>query len=105
MSILTRSSKIAAQQQEEDGAVAVSPDGKTLYIVNAKGKGSGANAGKLHDPKTPTYVGALEYGGVQAVPLASLADTTSMTDAVIAANTYAVRGLYKVERASQKSSE
>jgi YVTN family beta-propeller protein len=71
-------------------AVAVSTDGKTLYIVNAKGKGSGANAGKLHDPKTPTYVGALEYGGVQAVPLASLADTTSMTDAVIAANTYAL---------------
>ena len=71
-------------------AVAVSPDGKTLYIVNAKGKGSGANAGTAHDLKTPTYVGALEYGGVQEVAISSLADAKAMTDAVVAANTYAL---------------
>lgn len=71
-------------------AVAVSPNGKTLYIVNAKGKGSGANAGAAHDPNTPTYVGALEYGGVQAVAISSLADAKAMTDAVVAANTYAL---------------
>jgi YVTN family beta-propeller protein len=71
-------------------AVAVSPDGKTLYIVNAKGKGSGANAGKLHDPKTPTYVGALEYGSVSAVTLATLPDPQTLTGTVVAANTFAI---------------
>lgn len=71
-------------------AVALSPDGATLYIVNAKGKGSGANAGKLHDPNAPTYIGALEYGGVQAIPLASLTDAKALTDTVLAGNTYAL---------------
>ena len=71
-------------------AVALSPDGKTLYIVNTKGKGAGPNAGKLHAEYTPTYVGSLEYGSLSVVPLASLGDAASLTAAVVAANSYAI---------------
>ncbi|MDR3377657.1 MAG: YncE family protein, partial [Verrucomicrobiae bacterium] len=38
-------------------AVDFSPDGKTLYVVNTKGKGAGPNGGKEHKPGTPSYVG------------------------------------------------
>ena len=71
-------------------AVALSPDSKTLYIVNTKGKGTGANAGKLHDTNTPTYVGSLEFGSITAVPIASLSDPAALTATVVAANTYAI---------------
>jgi YVTN family beta-propeller protein len=68
-------------------AVALSPDGKTLYVVNTKGKGAGANAGKLHDPNMPTYVGSLEQGSLSAIPLANLPDAAELTKTVIGANT------------------
>jgi len=71
-------------------AVTLSPDGKTLYIVNTKGKGAGPNGGKLHSEKAPTYVGALEYGSLSAVPLTVLASPETLTNAVVAANTYAI---------------
>ncbi len=71
-------------------AVAFSPDGKTLYVVNTKGKGAGPNAGAGHDPKTPTYVGSLEMGSLSAIPLASLAPADVLTQTVIAANTAAI---------------
>ena len=71
-------------------AVALSPDGKTLYIVNSKGKGAGPNAGKLHDDKSPTYVGSLEYGSLTAVNLGSLPDAQTLTASVLANNTYAL---------------
>ena len=71
-------------------AVALSPDGKTLYVVNTKGKGAGANGGKMHDPSTPTYVGSLEFGSISAIPLASLIDPAELTKTVIAANTAAI---------------
>ena len=71
-------------------AVALSPDGKTLYIVNSKGKGAGPNAGKLHPENSPTYVGALEYGSLTAVNLANLPDAQSLTSSVLANNTYAI---------------
>ena len=71
-------------------AVAFSPDGQTLYVVNTKGKGAGANAGKLHDPKAPTYVGSLELGGVSAISLAGLAEADELTQTVIAANSAAI---------------
>jgi YVTN family beta-propeller protein len=70
--------------------VALSPDGQTLYVVNTKGKGAGANAGKMHDPKTPTYVGSLEFGGLSAIPLGSLPSAAELTKTVIAANTAAI---------------
>src|SRR6202034_3283530 len=71
-------------------AVALSPDGKTLYIANSKGKGAGPNAGKLHNENSPTYVGSLEYGSLSAVNLASLPDAPTLTESVLANNTYAI---------------
>ena len=69
-------------------AVALSPDGKTLYIVNSKGKGAGPNAGKLHDANGPTYVGSLEFGSLTAVSLATLPQAEALTASVVANNTY-----------------
>jgi len=71
-------------------AVAVSPDGKTLYVVNTKGKGAGPNGGKLHDPGQPIYVGALEKGSVSAIPLGELPSADVLTQTVLAANTAAI---------------
>jgi len=71
-------------------AVALSPDGKTLYVVNTKGKGAGPNGGSLHDPNQPTYIGALELGSLSAIPLASLPAADVLTQTVIAANTAAI---------------
>jgi YVTN family beta-propeller protein len=68
-------------------AVSLSPDGKTLYVVNTKGKGAGPNAGAGHDPKSPTYVGSLEYGSLSAISLDSLTPAGESTKAVLAANT------------------
>ncbi len=71
-------------------AVTLSPDGKTLYIVNSKGKGAGPNAGKLHPETSPTYIGALEFGSLTTVDLSSLAAPAQLTAAVVANNTYAI---------------
>jgi YVTN family beta-propeller protein len=71
-------------------AVAFSPDGKMLYVVNTKGKGAGPNAGAGHDPKTPTYVGSLELGSISAIPLDSLPTADESTKTVVAANTAAI---------------
>jgi YVTN family beta-propeller protein len=71
-------------------AVALSPDGKTLYAVNTKGKGAGPNAGKLHDPSAPTYVGSLELGSLSAILLSGLPDAAALTQTVIQANTAAI---------------
>jgi YVTN family beta-propeller protein len=49
--------------------LAVSNDGKTLYVACAKGLGSGPNAGPGHDPNAPTSIGALMYGYLHAVAL------------------------------------
>jgi YVTN family beta-propeller protein len=71
-------------------AVAVSPDGKTLYVVNTKGRGTGANAGKMHDAGAPTYVGSLEMGSVSAIRLDGLPAAEAMTQTVVAANMAAI---------------
>jgi YVTN family beta-propeller protein len=71
-------------------AVCLSPDGKTLYVVNTKGKGAGPNAGKLHDPNRPTYIGSLELGSLSAIDLASLPPADNLTRTVIASNTAAI---------------
>lgn len=67
-------------------AVELSPDGKRLYVVNTKGKGTGPNGGKLHDPNTPSYVGSLEMGSLQAIDLSNLATAESLTETVVAGN-------------------
>ncbi len=71
-------------------ALALSPDGKTLYVVNTKGKGAGPNGGSKHDPNAPTYVGSLELGSLSAILLAGLPDAKTLTQTVIAANTAAI---------------
>ncbi len=73
-------------------AVSLSPDGKTLYAVNTKGKGTGPNAGKGHDPLTPTYVGSLEMGSLSIIPLANLPAAGELTRAVVALNVAAIGG-------------
>lgn len=67
-------------------AVDLSLDGKTLYVVNTKGKGAGPNAGTGHDPNAPTYVGSLELGSVSAIQLKSLPAAEALTQSVIANN-------------------
>ena len=74
-------------------AVALSPDGKILYVVNTKGRGAGPNGGKLHDTNAPTYIGALEYGSLTAVNLASLPGPSQMTQNVLDNNMFAIQKL------------
>jgi YVTN family beta-propeller protein len=69
-------------------AVALSPNGQTLFIVNAKGQGTGPNGGKQHDPSQKSYIGSLEYGSLTAVDLSTI--TSGLTATVIAANTAAI---------------
>jgi len=71
-------------------ALAFSPDGSILYVVNTKGKGAGPNGGSLHDPNAPTYVGTLELGSLSVIPLASLPAAETLTQTVVAANTTAI---------------
>jgi len=67
-------------------AVALSPDGGTLYVVNTKGKGAGPNGGKQHKPGAPSYIGSLELGSLSVIPLAALPDPETLTQAVVSAN-------------------
>jgi YVTN family beta-propeller protein len=67
-------------------AVALSPDGQTLYAVNTKGKGAGPNGGKSHNPSEPTYVGTLELGSVSVIRLGELAAGDELTRRVVANN-------------------
>jgi YVTN family beta-propeller protein len=71
-------------------AVALSPDGATLYVVNTKGKGAGPNGGKQHDPLQPTYVGSLELGSLSVISLGKLAAPENLTQTVVDANSAAI---------------
>ena len=71
-------------------AVTLSPDEKTLYVVNTKGKGAGPNGGKEHPENAPSYIGSLEFGSLSVIPLASLQEPNALTAGVIANNTYAI---------------
>ena len=71
-------------------AVALSPDGNMLYVVNTKGRGAGPNGGKQHDPAQPSYVGSLEMGGLSAIPLGSLPAPEILTQTVVDANLAAI---------------
>ena len=79
-------------------AVALSPGGETLYVVNTKGKGTGANGGAAHSDKDPSYVGSLEYGSVTAVRLNSLPEAAELTQTVVSANMAAIAGMDKLPR-------
>ena len=72
-------------------ALAFSPDGKFLYVTNAKGKGAGPNGGKNYDLFLPTYVGSLDFGSLSILDLSSLPDAESLTKTVLDANLVASR--------------
>lgn len=67
-------------------ALAISGDGRTLYVVNAKGKGTGPNGGSGHDPRMPTYIGSLERGSLSVISLDSLPPAQTLTRRVLDAN-------------------
>lgn len=67
-------------------AVAVSKDGRTLFVVNTKGKGAGPNGGGGHNPKDPTYIGSLEFGSLSVIPLDALPASGVLTKNVVALN-------------------
>ncbi len=71
-------------------AVALSPDGGTLYVVNTKGKGAGPNGGKDHIAGAPTYIGSLELGSLSAIRLADLGAPEALTKTVTDGNLAAV---------------
>ena len=79
-------------------AVDFSPDGKTLYVVNTKGKGAGPNGGKDHKPGTPSYVGSLEYGGLSAIRLDGLGPAADLTATVVKANMAALENKPELPR-------
>jgi YVTN family beta-propeller protein len=71
-------------------AVVLSPNGRTLYVVNAKGRGTGPNGGAAHDSKDSSYIGTLEYGSLTSVDLATLPSASQLTATVVAANSNAI---------------
>ncbi len=71
-------------------AVTLSPDAKILYVVNTKGRGTGANGGSAHSASQPSYIGSLEYGTLGIILLDTLGSAAELTGAVIAANSAAI---------------
>jgi YVTN family beta-propeller protein len=64
-------------------AVALSPDGRTLYIVSNKGRGAGPNY--LNGERV--YIGELEHGSLSAIPVADIGQNlAAFTGTVIANN-------------------
>ena len=65
-------------------AAAVSRDGRQLYVVNTKGKGSGPNGGEsFHPAHTGSYIGELEFGSLSVLPLGDEAGLKAMTAKVV----------------------
>ena len=68
--------------------VALSPDEKTLYVVSARGYGAGPNGGKdFVRPPQGTYVGDIQLGTFQAVPVPDATQLAAYTRQAIA-NTF-----------------
>lgn len=67
--------------------LAVSPDGKRLYVACAKGIGSGPNHGPGHTPGDPTGIGALMRGYIHIIDLPQSQDELAdLTRQVVANN-------------------
>jgi YVTN family beta-propeller protein len=68
-------------------AVAVSTDGRSLYVANTKGQGSGPNGGAaFHPVNTGSYVGELEFGSLSTIPLGNESHLKESSLAVVANN-------------------
>ena len=65
----------------------VTPDGKSLVIANAKGYGSGPNAGPDFNPSVyGSYIGSLMRGSVSIIPIPDDRQLPSLTEQVIKNN-------------------
>ena len=71
-------------------ALAFSPDGRFLYVTNAKGKGAGPNGGRNYDPFAETYVGSLDHGSLSILELSALPAAGTLTRTVVEANLAAI---------------
>ena len=68
--------------------VALSPDNKTLYVTSARGYGAGPNGGQgFVKPPQGTYIGDIQLGTFQAIPVPNAAQLADYTKQVLA-NTY-----------------
>jgi YVTN family beta-propeller protein len=67
--------------------LAVSPDGKTLFVANAKGFGAGPNGGpNFHEGPEGTYIGDITHGFVSIVPIPDEAQFRQTTAQVLKNN-------------------
>lgn len=74
-------------------AIACSADGQSLYVANAKGRGTGANGGaQFHPGGTGSYIGEREFGSLSVLPLPALTKQAPDTEQVIANNVAALQG-------------
>ncbi len=72
-------------------ALAFSPDHRTLYVINNKGKGSGSNIGPDLTRESRHYIGELEFGSLSVIPLPVIEQSfASSTAAVIKTNEAAI---------------
>ena len=68
-------------------AALVSEDGRTLYVANTKGKGSGPNGGDtFHPVNTGNYIGELEFGSISVISLSDESHLRQTTAAVVGNN-------------------
>jgi YVTN family beta-propeller protein len=67
--------------------VIVSPDGKTLYVDNAKGYGAGPNGGpNFHEGPAGDYIGDITRGVISIMPAPEAAKLGEMTEQVLRNN-------------------
>lgn len=68
--------------------VALSPDEKELYVVSARGYGAGPNGGRgFVRPPQGTYVGDIQLGSFQTIPISDAAQLVAYTKQTLA-NTF-----------------
>ncbi|HVJ07822.1 MAG TPA: bifunctional YncE family protein/alkaline phosphatase family protein [Acidisarcina sp.] len=64
-------------------AIVVSPDGRSLYVVNSKGKGSGPNIGPDLTHISRQYIGELEFGSLSVIRLPVAEDSFAASSAAV----------------------
>ncbi len=68
-------------------AATVSTDGRSLYVVNTKGRDAGPHGGaQFHPDGTGSYIGEREFGSLSVLDLATEADLPRETAEVVANN-------------------
>ena len=70
--------------------VSLTPDGKDLLVVSCRGYGAGPNGGKgFVAPAEGTYIGDIQQGTFQKIPIPDTAELATLTKQVLA-NTFTV---------------